>query len=62
MVDGPEQPRYRAVVAADGGFFVDGKVPACQQADWHGPYDPQGTCFVAAHLAPAHPVDPAKTP
>jgi hypothetical protein len=50
LVDGPAQPRYRAVVAANHGFYVEGTVPACHRDAWQGPYDHDGTGFVAAHL------------
>ena len=49
-VGGPEQPRYRAVTAADHEFYTDGSVPACHRAGWQGPYEAGGTVFVAARL------------
>jgi hypothetical protein len=49
-VSGPEQPRYRAIVAADHEFVSDDGVPPCHRARWRGPYDAGGTIFVAAQL------------
>jgi len=49
-VGGPEQPRYRAIVAADHEFFSDGGVPPCHRSGWRGPYDALGTIFVAERL------------
>jgi hypothetical protein len=49
-VEGPQSPRYRAIIAADHGFYVDGRVPACHRDAWSGPYDTDGTVFVAARL------------
>jgi hypothetical protein len=50
LVGGPEQPRYRAVTAADHLFYADGTIPSCHRAGWAGPYAPSGTLFVAARL------------
>jgi hypothetical protein len=51
-VDGPPRPRYRALTAADHHFYADERVPPCHQAAWQGPYDTNGTVFVAAQLPP----------
>lgn len=57
-VDGPSQPRFRALTSAGSHFYTDGKVPPCHRDAWHGPYDPdRGTIFVAAQL-PAVPPSP----
>ena len=55
LSDGPEQPRYRAVTAADHQFYADERVPGCHRDGWQGPYDTNGTVFVASQLpgAPA---------
>lgn len=50
LVAGPEQPRYRAITAADHLFYADGTIPACHRAGWEGPYAPSGTLFTTAHL------------
>jgi hypothetical protein len=50
LVDGPAQPRYRALATADHQFYADAAVPPCHRAQWHGPFDPAGTIFVAAQL------------
>jgi hypothetical protein len=47
-IDGPPQPRYRALTADDHQFYTDEGVPPCHRAAWQGPYDPDGTVFVAA--------------
>jgi hypothetical protein len=49
-VDGPEQPRYRAITAAEHQFFADEPIPPCHRSGWQGPYDSNGTIFVAARL------------
>jgi len=49
-VDGPKQPRYRAITAAEHEFFADEPIPPCHRSGWQGPYDTNGTIFVAAHL------------
>jgi hypothetical protein len=55
-VDGPSQPRYQALVAANGRFYTDGKVPPCHRDAWQGPYDAESrTIFVAAQLPAAAP-------
>jgi len=61
LVEGPAQPRYRAVVAANHGFYVEGTVPACHRDAWQGPYDRDGTGFVAAHLPGASASEPHAT-
>ncbi len=50
LVHGPEQPRYRALTAAEHEFYADDPIPPCHRSSWQGPYDPKGTLFVAAHL------------
>jgi len=50
LVDGPARPGFQAVLAADHGFYAAGTVPACHRAGWRGPYDSNGTGFVAPHL------------
>jgi tetratricopeptide (TPR) repeat protein len=55
-VNGPSQPRYQALIAANGRFFTDGKVPPCHRDAWQGPYDAEsGTIFIAAQLPVAAP-------
>jgi len=49
-VDGPQQPRYRAITAAEHQFFSDESVPPCHRSGWQGPYDSTGTIFVAGRL------------
>jgi hypothetical protein len=49
-VGGPPAPRYRAVLAADRGFYTDERVPACHREDWQGPFLGNGTLFVSAQL------------
>jgi hypothetical protein len=49
-VDGPEQPRYRAITAAEHEFFADEPIPPCHRSSWQGPYDAGGTIFVAGRL------------
>jgi hypothetical protein len=53
LADGPEQPRYRAVAAANHGFVSDDRIPPCHRTAWHGPYDAGGTVFVAERLPTA---------
>ncbi|MFI5394838.1 MAG: hypothetical protein ACHQ9S_04825 [Candidatus Binatia bacterium] len=53
MVDGPEQPRYRATATVDHGFLSDDRVPPCHRSAWQGPYDTGGTVFVADRLPSA---------
>lgn len=53
LVNGPQQPRYRAVVAADRHFYADDVVPPCHRAAWEGPYDRNGAVFVADRLPPS---------
>jgi hypothetical protein len=48
--NGPEQPRYRAITAAEHQFFSDEPIPPCHRSGWQGPYDSGGTIFVAARL------------
>ncbi len=55
LVSGPDQPRYRAVIDADHGFYADDTVPPCHRASWQGPYDPKGTVFIAARLPGSQP-------
>ncbi|HVM98246.1 MAG TPA: tetratricopeptide repeat protein [Candidatus Acidoferrales bacterium] len=50
LVGGPESGRYRAVVAANHGFYTDGKVPPCHRDGWSGPYDKNETVFVTTEL------------
>jgi hypothetical protein len=54
-VDGPGQPRYRALTAAQHEFFVDERVPPCHRSGWQGPYDSDGTIFVAPRLPETEP-------
>jgi hypothetical protein len=49
-VDGPQRPRYRALTDADHEFYVDGTVPPCHRDAWRGPFEADGTVFVAAQL------------
>ncbi len=49
-VDGPEQPRYRAITATEHQFFADEPIPPCHRKSWQGPYDTDGSIFVAGHL------------
>lgn len=49
-VDGPGQPRYRALTAAEHEFFADEPIPPCHRRGWQGPYDSNGTIFVATRL------------
>jgi hypothetical protein len=49
-IDGPNQPRYRALATAGSRFYTDGKVPPCHRSRWQGPFDANGTVFVAEHL------------
>jgi len=55
LVDGPAQPRYQALEAADHHFYADDQVPPCHRSAWQGPYDPRGIVFVAVHLPPSRP-------
>ena len=50
LVGGPPAPRYRAVLAADHGFYTDERVPACHREYWQGPFLENGTLFVSAEL------------
>ncbi len=44
-------PRFQAVIDADGGFYVDGSVPGCHARGWTGPYDAaRRTTYVAREL------------
>jgi hypothetical protein len=47
---GPEQPRYRAITAAEHEFLAEEPIPPCHRSSWQGPYDSNGTLFVAARL------------
>lgn len=47
---GLQQPRYRAITTADHEFYADDRVPPCHRAGWQGPYDTNGTVFVADQL------------
>jgi hypothetical protein len=50
-VNGPPNPKYQAVLDADGGFYVDGGIPTCHAGYWRGPYDQaRHTTYVARHL------------
>ncbi len=56
LVGGPPAPRYRAVLAADHGFYTDERVPACHRESWQGPFLENGTLFVSPKLpGPAAP-------
>lgn len=50
LVNGPGQPRYRALATAEHQFYADSAVPPCHRAGWQGPFDPAGTVFVAPQL------------
>jgi hypothetical protein len=50
FVDGPPQPRFRALSAAAHVFYADGVVPPCHRGGWRGPYSRDGRVFVAAQL------------
>jgi hypothetical protein len=53
-VNGPHQPRYRALTASGSRFYTDGRVPPCHRSTWQGPYDVErGTIFVATQLPAA---------
>src|SRR5262249_5494913 len=54
LVDGPQQPRYRALVSASHQFYTAEAVTPCQRELWVGPCDPNGTVFVTSQL-PAGP-------
>ena len=58
LVNGPPQPRYRALAAAAHQFYADGTVPVCHHSGWTGPYDPSGTVYVAAQLPMASALAP----
>jgi hypothetical protein len=48
---GPPRARYRAIAAADGGFFAEGPVPPCHRQQWAGPFDTErDRLFVAPEL------------
>ncbi|MFQ5667523.1 MAG: hypothetical protein ACE5I7_14020 [Candidatus Binatia bacterium] len=47
---GPQQPRYRALLAPGGRFYASETVPPCHRAGWEGPYGANGTVFVATRL------------
>lgn len=50
-VAGAANPRYTAILDADGGFLADVAIPPCHQPEWHGPYDTRwGTIFTAPEL------------
>jgi hypothetical protein len=49
-VDGPQRPRYQALVTAAHQFYADGAVPPCHRQAWRGPFDSDGTVFVAKKL------------
>lgn len=49
-VDGPQRPRYRALTDADHEFYADGAVPPCHRGAWRGPFEADGTVFVATEL------------
>ncbi|HUI28005.1 MAG TPA: hypothetical protein VL403_18125 [Candidatus Kryptonia bacterium] len=50
-VGGPPRSRYRAITAADGGFFAEGPVPPCHRSQWTGPFDSErDRLFVASEL------------
>jgi hypothetical protein len=50
LVGGPPAPRYRAVLAADHGFYTEERVPACHRESWQGPFLENGTLFVSPAL------------
>ena len=50
LVGGPPAPRYRAVLAADHGFYTEERVPACHRKYWQGPFLENGTLFVSPAL------------
>ncbi|MBI4515313.1 MAG: hypothetical protein HY699_05800 [Deltaproteobacteria bacterium] len=53
---GPTRPRYRAIVAADGGFFAEGPIPPCHHSRWSGPFDAERNgLFVTPRLPEATP-------
>jgi len=52
-VEGEANPRYRAVLDADRGFFTDGRVPPCHRAQWRGPYDAAREEVYVARSLPA---------
>ncbi|GIW42087.1 MAG: hypothetical protein KatS3mg076_2664 [Candidatus Binatia bacterium] len=46
-----ENPRFHAMLDADGGFFAEGPIPPCHQEAWAGPYDrTRRRIFVAKRL------------
>jgi hypothetical protein len=46
-----QRPRYRAILAADRGFFFEGPLPPCHREGWTGPFDPErDRLFVTRHL------------
>ena len=49
-VDGPQRARYRAVVTAEHEFLAEGAVPPCHRQAWRGPFETDGTVFVALEL------------
>ena len=49
-VDGPPRPRYRALIAAGHEFYADGTVPPCHRNAWRGPFEADGTVFIATEL------------
>ena len=49
-VDGPQRPRYRALVTANHEYLADGTVPPCHRQAWQGPFEADGTVFVAQEL------------
>ena len=50
LVGGPPAARYRAVLAADHGFYTDERVPGCHREYWQGPFLENGTLFVSPKL------------
>lgn len=50
LIVGPEQPRYRAFIAAEHQFYADDTVPPCHRDAWQGPYEGNGTVFVTGEL------------
>lgn len=58
-VNGPAQPRYRALSAAEHTFVADEPIPPCHRTGWQGPYDTSGRIFVTARL-PVTESEPAR--
>ncbi|HVN84002.1 MAG TPA: hypothetical protein VMW17_04060 [Candidatus Binatia bacterium] len=52
-IGGPQQSRYRAVIAADGGFLAEGPIPPCHRSQWSGPFDTERERLFVAETLPA---------